>query len=168
MFDRAYLDIETSYTGEITVVGICLLPDEIVQLIDDITPRNLIDALASASVIVTYNGNRFDFPVIRRIVGVDLRAQFTSHDLMYDCWRKGLYGGLKGVEKQLGIARQTVGLTGRDAPILWDRYISKGDYRALELLLCYNREDVINLVLLERMLGESPERGARIWYSGEV
>ncbi len=169
MFDRAYLDIETSFNGEITVVGICIPPDQIIQLIDDdITEKSLIDTLAPASVIVTYNGNRFDLPVIRRVVGVDLRARFTSHDLMYDCWRKGLYGGLKGVEKELGIVRQTVGLTGRDAPVLWDRYERKGDIDALRLLLRYNREDVINLVLLEQRLGEDPEQYARIWYSGEV
>jgi uncharacterized protein YprB with RNaseH-like and TPR domain len=169
VFDRAYLDIETSYAGEITVVGICLLPDDIVQLVgDEITGANLMDALAPASVIVTYNGNRFDLPMIKRAIGLDLRARFTSHDLMYDCWRRGLYGGLKGVERQLGITRETDGITGRDAPILWDRYVSGDDQDALNLLLCYNRDDVVNLVFLERRLGDFANRSTHIRYPGRA
>lgn len=169
MSDRAYLDIETSFTGKITVVGIYSPDLEIIQLVgDEITHGSLMDALSSASAIVTYNGNRFDFPVIRRRVGLDLRANFLSCDLMYDCWRQGFYGGLKGVEHQLGISRQTKGVTGGDAPVLWERYVRKGDREALELLLKYNRDDVMNLVILEQLLSGCAERGAQIWYSGEV
>jgi len=169
MSDRAYLDIETSFTGKITVVGIYCPDLEIVQLVgDEITYESLMDALSSAGVIVTYNGNRFDLPVIKRRVGLDLRSHFVSCDLMYDCWRQGFYGGLKGVENQLGISRQTKGVTGRDAPELWERYVRKGDREALGLLLKYNRDDVMNLVVLEHLLSGYTERGARIWYSGEV
>jgi uncharacterized protein len=169
MSDRAYLDIETSFTGKITVVGIYLPDREIIQLIgDEITHTSLTDALSSAGAIVTYNGNRFDFPVIKRRVGLDLRAHFLSCDLMYDCWRQGFYGGLKGVEHQLGISRQTKGVTGGDAPVLWERYVRKGDREALELLLRYNRDDVMNLVVLERLLSGCAERSSQMWYSGEV
>lgn len=169
MSDRAYLDIETSFTGRITVVGIYFPDTEIIQLVgDEITHVSLRQALSTASAIVTYNGNRFDLPVIKRRVGLDLRADFTSCDLMYECWRRGFYGGLKGVERQLGISRQTQGVTGQDAPVLWERYVRKGDPEALELLLKYNRDDVVNLAVLERMLSGHAEQGARIWYSGEV
>jgi uncharacterized protein YprB with RNaseH-like and TPR domain len=169
MSDRAYLDIETSFTGKITVVGIYFPELEIIQLVgDEITHASLVDALSPASTIVTYNGNRFDLPVIKTRVGLDLRAQFLSCDLMYDCWRQGFYGGLKGVENQLGISRQTKGVTGGDAPILWERYERKGDREALELLLKYNRDDVMNLVVLEQLLSGRTESSAQIWYSGEV
>jgi uncharacterized protein YprB with RNaseH-like and TPR domain len=169
MSDRAYLDIETSFTGKITVVGVYCPDQEIVQLVgDEITHESLMDALSSAGTIVTYNGNRFDFPVIKGRVGLDLRANFLSCDLMYDCWRQGFYGGLKGVERQLGISRQTKGITGGDAPVLWERYVRKGDQEALELLLNYNQDDVMNLVVLEHLLSGYAERGAQIWYSGEV
>ncbi len=169
MSDRAYLDIETSFTGKITVIGIYLPDFEIIQLVgDEICQASLMDALSSASSIVTYNGNRFDLPVIKRMVGIDLRAQFTSQDLMYECWRQGYYGGLKGVENQLGISRQTKGITGSDAPVLWERYVRKGDREALELLLRYNEEDVMNLVILERLLSGCTERSSQRWYSGEV
>jgi len=169
MSDRAYLDIETSFTGRITVVGIYLPGMEIVQLVgDEITHESLMDALSPASAIVTYNGNRFDLPVIKRRVGLDLRSRFTSCDLMYECWRRGLYGGLKGVENQLGISRETKGITGRDAPVLWERYVRKGDPEAQEILLQYNRDDVMNLAILERLLPDYTEHCAQIWYSGEV
>jgi hypothetical protein len=169
MADRAYLDIETSFTGKITVVGIYSPDLEIVQLVgEEITHESLMDALSSAGTIVTYNGNRFDFPVIKRRVGLDLRSHFSSRDLMYDCWRQGFYGGLKGVEHHLGISRQTQGVTGRDAPVLWERYVRKGDLEALELLLRYNQDDVMNLVVLEQLLSGYAERGAQMWYSGEV
>ena len=87
---------------------------------------------------------------------------------MYECWRRGLYGGLKGVENQLGISRETKGITGRDAPVLWERYVRKGDPEALEILLRYNRDDVMNLAILERLLSDYTEHSAQIWYSGEV
>ncbi len=169
MSDCAYLDIETSFTGRITVIGIYLPDFEIIQLVgDEITPGSLTDALSSASAIVTYNGNRFDLPVIKSMVGVDLRSRYASRDLMYECWRQGFYGGLKGVENQLGIPRQTEGITGRDAPVLWERYVRKGDGDALELLLRYNRDDVMNLEILERLLSGCTERSSQRWYSGEV
>lgn len=56
------------------------------------------------------------------------------------------------MEKRLGIGRETVGLTGRDAPVLWQRYKKRGDKEALDLLMRYNMEDVINLTLLEERL----------------
>ena len=169
MSDRAYLDIETSFSGRITVVGIYLPELEIIQLVgDEITYASVTEALSSATAIVTYNGNRFDLPVIKRKIGLDLRARFASCDLMYECWRRGLYGGLKGVEHQMGISRETEGITGRDAPVLWERYVRKGDPEALDLLLKYNRDDVMNLAVMERLLSGCADRSARIWYSGEV
>lgn len=43
-------------------------------------------------------------------------------------------------------------MDGRDALHLWARYESAGDQEALDLLLAYNREDVMNLVQLERVV----------------
>jgi uncharacterized protein YprB with RNaseH-like and TPR domain len=151
--ERAYLDIETSFYGRITVVGIFIAPDNFVHLVGDmIEEYTVMRALDTAEVIVTYNGSRFDIPMIRKMLGLDLRLHFKSHDLMYDCWRQGLYGGLKAVERKLGIGRKTEGLTGMDAPILWERYVRDGDESALDLLLRYNKDDVMNLPVLEERL----------------
>jgi hypothetical protein len=117
-----------------------------------ITPHALEEVLGPVETVVTYNGNRFDLPVIKRMIGLDIRKRHRSRDLMYDCHRMGLFGGLKAVEHTLGIERETAGLTGRDAPVLWDRYRKRGDTEALALLLRYNGEDVVNLAILRRII----------------
>ncbi len=154
---KAYLDIETSYSSEITVIGAYRPDAGVVQLTGRaVTVRNLLWMLEGVHTIYTYNGERFDLPVIRRVLGVDLRGQFRSCDLMYACWRQGLYGGLKKVEMRLGIGRVTEGLDGRDAMRLWESYCREGDGKALDTLLLYNREDILNLSVLEARLAGLP------------
>ena len=155
---KAYLDIETSFDGAITVVGVYRKDLGLVQLVgEQVTAANLAQALEGVDTICTYNGSRFDLPVLRRCLGVCLEETYRSHDLMYDCWRQGLYGGLKGVERQLGIGRQTQDIDGWDAMRLWQAYADWGDEEALTVLLDYNREDVLNLLVLEHCLAALPE-----------
>jgi len=42
---------------------------------------------------------------------------------MYDCWSKNLYGGLKAVERQLGIERHLKDVNGYEAVRLWWKYV---------------------------------------------
>ena len=83
---------------------------------------------------------------------MDLTDSYCHHDLMYDCWKNNLYGGLKSVEQQLGISRQLKGIGGLEAVMLWWRY-QNGDRNALAMLLKYNEEDVVNLRILMGVLG---------------
>ena len=71
---------------------------------------------------------------------------------MYDCWRNNLRGGLKSVEYQLGIDRDSVGIDGLEAVRLWWRYVEMFDLDALNILLKYNKEDVQNLKVLKEKL----------------
>ena len=57
----------------------------------------------------------------------------------------GLRGGLKKIEKMLGIVRETEGLNGYDAVKLWKKWVEKKDKSALKKLIIYNKEDVVNL-----------------------
>jgi uncharacterized protein YprB with RNaseH-like and TPR domain len=156
----AYLDIETtglcSFYDEITVIGICLANDggsSFVQLVEgDVTKTNLLRILRCVETIYTYNGSRFDLPFIRFRLGVNLREHFRHRDLMHDCWRNNLYGGFKAVEQQLGISRRLQGIGGSEAAMLWWRYQIHHDKKALDLLLQYNEEDVVNLLTLRRKL----------------
>jgi len=156
----AYLDIETTGLSpaysEITVIGVCLAAEEastFTQLVgDEATSDNLLSILRDAGTVYTYNGNRFDIPFIDVRLGVDLRERFHHHDLMYDCWRSNLYGGFKAVERQLGIPRRLHDIGGLEAVALWWRYQIDGDEQALNLLLEYNREDVVNLLVLREKL----------------
>ena len=152
---KAYLDIETSFDGMITIVGLHAEDRGMIQLIGgNISDLALWHMLEGVKTICTYNGSRFDLPVIRRRLGLDLSKEFRSHDLMYDCWRLGLFGGLKRVEEQLGISRRSKGIDGIEAMRLWSRYEDGGDEKALETLLTYNRDDVLNLPVLEARLLE--------------
>ena len=149
---KAYLDIETSFRGTITVVGLYRPDVGAMQWVGDrIRLDALLDALEGVHTLAHYNGNRFDLPVLSRHLRFDFRQRFRSEDLMYHCWRRGLRGGLKRVETALAIARTTVGVDGLEAMRLWERHL-RGDETALERLLAYNLEDVRNLVLLEHRL----------------
>ena len=159
VFD-AYLDIETtglsSLYDDITVIGICLVNENenrLVQLVGmEATKVNLLRTLRCVDTIYTYNGSRFDFPFINSRLGVNLENHFHHRDLMYDCWENNLYGGFKAVEQQLGIFRRLQGIGGVEAVMLWWRYQTNHDKKALSLLLEYNKEDVVNLKALREKL----------------
>jgi len=157
---HAYLDIETTGLSSeysiITVVGIHIVDEfdaRFIQLVgEDATADNILEALARVNVIYTYNGSRFDLPFIYSRLGINLAELFHHHDLMYDCWRNNLFGGFKSVEKQLGIIRQLKEVDGYLAVRLWWRYVNDYDEDALNILLEYNKEDVLNLQTLKEKL----------------
>ncbi len=156
----AYLDIETTglspTIGEITVIGIYIEHGDhqsVIQLLeDDISYARMLNIIENVDILYTYNGTRFDLSFIKAMLGIDL-TEYCSHiDLMYECWRRNLYGGLKGVEKQLNIKRKLTEIDGRMAVKLWYDYKFHGDKQALVTLLEYNKEDVLNLKLVREKL----------------
>lgn len=149
---RCYFDIETSCRMEVTIAGIYYENGRLVQLMGDEISADGLAELFQDTVVYTYNGSRFDLPVVKDYIGFDICSVAKTHDLMYDCWKNDLYGGLKKVEKRLGIHRQTDGMNGYDAMRLWDEYLD-GDPDALKLLLSYNKEDVVNLEILRKKMG---------------
>jgi uncharacterized protein YprB with RNaseH-like and TPR domain len=149
----AYLDIETSWERTITVIGIYRSDEGTSQLIaPEINRSRLVELLEGIEGLFTYNGAAFDLPVIERHLGVNLAKLHRHRDLMYDCWKHKLKGGLKAVERRLGIFRDTEGVDGIQAMNLW-RAHRQGHPEALELLLRYNKEDCENLEMLARKLG---------------
>jgi len=157
---RGYLDIETTGLSrnycDLTVVGVGFERGgafECVQLVgEEIYPDALIKLFKKVPVFYTYNGKRFDLPFIKAKLQVDLTDYAAHEDLMYRCWKNDLYGGLKAVEKKLGIERNTADVDGRMAVSLWYDYRNRNNKKALELLLKYNEEDVRNLVTLREKL----------------
>jgi hypothetical protein len=155
-----YLDIETtgcSRDSDLTVVGVGLVQGEqrrFGQVFgSQITADAVLGLLDGVDEIYTYNGARFDLPFIRQRLRLDLRRRFAHTDLMHDCWRKDLKGGLKVVEVRLGIARGLPDMNGYMAVKLWWDYVNDNDPEALRVLLEYNREDVMNLHILREKLG---------------
>jgi uncharacterized protein YprB with RNaseH-like and TPR domain len=147
-----YLDIETSFSGEVTVVGLLRADRGLTQVVGDaVTRESLEDVFRGLDTLCTFHGESFDLPVLRRAFGCGLLERFRSVDLSIECRRNGITGGLKRIEIGLQIPRRLRGITGYDAMVLWERW-ENDDRAALETLLQYNADDVVNLALLERRL----------------
>lgn len=157
---RAYIDIETTGLSscycDLTLIGIALEKHgrcQVVQLYEDtLTPQRLLDTLRYVEELYSYNGSRFDLPFIDAKLGVNLKKYFRHTDLMYDCWRNNLKGGLKEVERRLGIERRLCNIDGFMAVQLWHEYKNNNSKSALKMLLEYNSEDVLNLRILRSKL----------------
>ncbi|NEU58257.1 ribonuclease H-like domain-containing protein [Halorussus sp. MSC15.2] len=109
----------------------------------DLTAEALREEFAESSVLVSFNGKRFDQPFLEDNFDLDVT---TPHlDLMYTCKQVGLSGGLKTVEREVGIDRDDDDVDGREAVRLWHRYDRDEDDAALDRLVKYNREDAENL-----------------------
>ncbi len=147
----AYLDIET--TGTIwpgllvTVVGL-YDGERMRQFVQGYNLHEFPRALQGLDLLVTFNGSQFDLPVLRAYFpGLELPPGHV--DLRFLMARLGFRGGLKKIEPRFGIHRpnEVDGMDGYMAVLLWERF-QRGDRGALELLLTYNREDVVNLEVL--------------------
>ncbi len=150
---KAYLDIETTFKGEISLVGVYIPDRGMIQLTGSrVTDVNIESSLAGVETVVTFNGASFDLPFIRRVTGFDVLDVARHRDLLRDCRKRGIRGGLKRVEALFGIGRTSGVVDGREAPRLWYRFETEGDENALWQLLEYNREDCMNLEILETIL----------------
>jgi uncharacterized protein len=151
---KLYLDIETTglskYDSGVTVVG-ALKSKEFVQLVNgkNLEKYAMQELFDGVNEVVSFNGSRFDIPFLEHHFPGCI--QYKSHkDLMICGWKQGYYGGLKSVEKELGIARK-VDCNGLEAVRLWKKHLS-GCKESLKKLLHYNQEDVLNLKVLEKKL----------------
>lgn len=157
----AFLDIETdgmSASSRITCISVCMSG----KMTSYIRGRNLDEFLnvwEAAEVLVSFNGKRFDIPIIQREFG--LSRVSAQVDLMDEARHYGLSGGLKSIERVIGFARdKSTCENGKDAIKFWDEYL-RGNNEALESLVTYNRADVDSLVALYRhLLPLSLENGA--------
>ncbi len=148
--DAAYLDIETdgrAAYANVTVVGIYRdgCSTTLVRG-QDLTSASLAKALDGVKLLVTFNGSSFDLPILG--FHYPLMVPRVPHfDLRHACRRIGLAGGLKSVEKQLGMcrAREVEYVTGEEAVYLWRAWERSGSKNALKLLKRYNEEDTVNL-----------------------
>jgi len=143
----AYLDIETTGMGDwddVTIIG--LYDGSDVRLYtkgEDL--QEFADDISNYSLLVTFFGTCFDVPFLSRRFP-DVRFDQIHIDLCWALRRLGLTGGLKSIERQLGIPRspETDGLDGWDAVRLWREW-ERGRRESLDLLKAYNREDIVNL-----------------------
>lgn len=149
--DSVCLDIETNGLppgrgGYVTVIGLydgydwtCLVAG------DNLTADNLREALSGYKCLVTFYGSSFDVPFLQRTFP-DVKFDMPHFDLCFAAKRLGIHGGLKKIEVLFDIERDddVKGMDGYDAVRLWE-LAKRGNDEAKRLLLCYNREDTMNL-----------------------
>jgi len=144
----AFVDIETTGLSQrrdrITVIGI-YDGRESKTYVKDINLDDIVDELSKYRLLVSFNGARFDIPFIKSEFP-EIEFKQLHIDLVYPLRRIGYKGGLKNIEKILGISRSedTEGMTGFDAVRLWKQY-ERGDKDALAKIIKYNKEDIVNL-----------------------
>ena len=152
--DAVFLDIETTGLSknedDITVFG----------LYDGINTKIMIKGinldfnalkkeLQKYKLVVTFNGASFDLPFIEKRYP-NLLPKIPNFDVKSLTDKLGLKGGLKNIEKLLGIKRNHVieKFYGGDALTLWRMYRATGDDYYLNLLIEYNEYDIVNLKIV--------------------
>lgn len=161
-----YIDIETTglsaWRHDVTVVGIydgqCY---EALIRGRGLTAQTIRNALAGCKLLVSYFGTAFDVPFLRAsFPGLDW--DLPHFDLCFAGRRLGLTGGLKTVERTLGIARDhsIADIDGYEAVRLW-RAHEKGDPTGLKKLIEYNEADTRNLAQIAPVVYEGLCREAQ-------
>ena len=139
----AYLDIETGDDGGISAIGVC--DGDGVHLL--LAGRDLaaFPRLAARwKMLITFNGLSFDVPILRRAFpGWEPPCQV---DLRHLLARVGQEGGLKAIERRLGLQRppHLDGIDGWTAA-WWYRRGRDGDREALRRFAEYNLYDAVSL-----------------------
>ena len=145
--ETAFLDIETTGLGGEAYITMCGIHDSsgFKAYVRGDNLEELASDLDQYKLVVTFNGISFDVPWLRRELG-PLLPNAAHVDLMHVLRGVGLRGGLKKIEKAIGLDRgdDLSMLTGRDAVVLWNM-AQEGEPNALETLIRYNAEDVASL-----------------------
>jgi uncharacterized protein YprB with RNaseH-like and TPR domain len=152
-----YMDIETTgtsaYDGYVTMVGL-YRNGRMSTLIsgDSLSAARLQDELDQADLLVTFFGSVFDVPYLKAAFP-DVRFDLPHFDVCFAAKRLGLQGGLKSIEREFEIIRDTdiATLDGWEAVKLWHRWRA-GDVHALDHLIRYNTADTQNLEALAQLL----------------
>lgn len=146
-----FLDIETTGLSalydEVTMIG-ALGGGTLALFIKGINLHEFPAYVARFPLLVTFNGSQFDVPFLRAHFP-KARLDQAHIDLRFVLASLGYRGGLKAVERSLGLRRDPAiqGVDGFEAVRLWHRY-RRGDRAALTTLALYNLTDVVNLVEL--------------------
>jgi uncharacterized protein len=146
-----FLDIETTglskHHNDVTVVGL-YDGNDCRMFVNGKNMGELKKAVDEYDMFVTYNGKCFDVPFLKAKNPL-LNFDKFHVDLRFELRKLGLSGGLKHIEKEMGINRddEIKEVDGFEAVRLWRRY-KKGDKGALSTLINYNKADVVNLKTL--------------------
>jgi len=146
-----FLDIETTgldkHHDEITVIGLYDGRKSRFFVNGD-NLQDFSDEIKKHDMIISFNGRCFDIPFIASKFP-DIPLNKFHVDLRFAMRAIGYYGGLKRIEKMVGIKRDDdlEEVDGFEAVRLWHKF-KRGDESALDLLIKYNQADIENLNIL--------------------
>jgi len=156
--DRAsFFDIETSGLEADSIVTLvcCFHGGRPLRFLADENLDDFLDLLEQVRLLVSFNGASFDVPrVLARFHIPDLPCPHV--DLRWLCHRAGWRGGLKKIERALGLRRPAdlEGLGGAEAVWLWQAWSERRDEKARRTLERYCSADTVMLRLLAGRLCE--------------
>lgn len=163
--DAGYLDIETTGPSQSADSTTCVAVAYRGAVRTFVKGRDLDELphfLHRCKLLVTFNGQTFDLPFLRREFGEEAFEGLAHFDVCIALRRLGRRGGLKRLERELGVPRDGAfdGIDGSHAVDLWARHLT-GDRRALSTLERYCAEDVLGLPALAHLasnalLAETP------------
>ena len=144
----SFFDIETtglSADSQVSLIG-CYHRQRLHVFIRGKNMADFLDLLDDVTLLVSFNGSSFDVP--RVLEAFHIPALPCPHvDLRWLCYHARLTGGLKRVERSLGIARPAdlAGVEGAEAVRLWNLWQKAGIQTAGRKLVRYCCADVLSL-----------------------
>ena len=151
-----YFDIETSdlsYDAYVTVI-VAWHRGKLLRFVHGENLDGFLDLLDNVELLVSFNGTTFDIPQVLRAWNIP-EIPCPHIDLRWQCYHVGWRGGLKQIERKLGITRPEAlrDVDGHMAVWLWRRWKYHQDKDSLDLLVYYCGADVITLpMLVEKIL----------------
>lgn len=146
-----FLDIETTgldkKKDDLTLIGLYEADSEKSKFF--ILGKNMHlfkEEIKKYAYIITFNGFLFDLPFIKEKFNIEFNQLHADLRFLFN--NLGYKGGLKKIEKDLGIIRNTDVKDGLEAVHLWNYYKKYNDELALHKLIDYNYEDIKNLKFL--------------------
>lgn len=118
--------------------------------------------LQKYTILVTYNGKAFDFPLLStryKFNRISPKFQFQWHlDLLHSTrrlWKRRLENcSLNQVEQSiLGLTREH-DISGEFIPQVYFDYVTKGDMELMPLVFEHNRQDIVSLAVLTAFISQ--------------
>jgi uncharacterized protein YprB with RNaseH-like and TPR domain len=167
-----FFDIETSGLepeSAVTLV-VCLHRGRLLRFLKDENLDDFLPLLDEVKLLVSFNGSGFDVPRIESRFHVP-RIPCAHLDLRWACHHCGWRGGLKNIERALGLVRppDLRGLGGAEAVWLWRQWEETRRPAARRLLERYCAADVLSLrwlaaiVLAERRCAVTLPASEALW-----
>lgn len=153
----SFFDIETNgldIDSTITVI-VCWHRGELHTFVEHENLDDFLDLLDDVSLLASFNGASFDVP--RVLDGFHIPKLPCPHlDLRWPCYHAGLTGGLKSIERQLGVTRPN-DLDATDGELaiqLWESWRERADRNARDHLIRYCAADVLMLIVVAQHLSQ--------------